>query len=481
MTKLTRRHVTAASLLSASLSALPGHQARAQYADAPAPGIGTAGTTLRDIAIDAYIFGYPLVTMEMTRRVSTNIVKPEGTRAPPGQFAHLREYPTASFRDVTAPNADTLYSVAWLDLADGPWVLHVPDEHGRYYLMPVLEAWTNVFADPGTRTTGTGAGDFAIAGPGWEGELPPGVELLRASTNMVWVLGRTYCAGTPEDYAAVHAIQDEYKLFPLSAWGKPFSAPAGKVDPAIDMKAPPRVQVESMDPASYFKLLASLMKQNPPYASDAPALARFRSIGLVAGQDFDATKLSAIAGVQDVPKLAVEQIMAHFGKGGEDLNGWAFFKPAGSYGTDYVQRAIIARLGLGANLLDDAVYPTALADITGKPFDGAGGKYVIRFLKGQMPPARAFWSITMYDSGYFFVANPLNRYTLSSRNALKADADGTIPLYVQADNPGPDKEANWLPAPKASFVLMMRMYWPKTNPPSILDGTWKPPVIERVA
>ena len=173
--------------------------------------------------------------------------------------------------------------------------------------------------------------------------------------------------------------------------------------------------------------------------------------------------------------------MAHFGHGGEDLNGWTFFKPAGSYGTDYVQRALITRIGLGCNLLDDAIYPTALADTAGGKFDGTSNKYVMRFPNGQMPPARGFWSLTMYNAQYFFVANALNCYTLSSRNALKADPDGTVTLYIQADSPGPDKEANWLPAPKAPFVLMMRLYWPKRE--STVDprrGTWKPPVVERV-
>ena len=175
-------------------------------------------TAERDLAVAAYIFGYPLVTMEMTRRVMTNVAKPESNlRGPMGQFVNARAYPTAAFKDVTAPNADTLYSPAWLDLAREPWVLHVPDERGRYYLMPMLDGWTNVFADPGTRTTGTGAGDFAIAGPGWQGSLPPGVELIRSNTNMIWILGRTYCSGTPEDYAAVHALQDQYRVTPLSA------------------------------------------------------------------------------------------------------------------------------------------------------------------------------------------------------------------------------------------------------------------------
>jgi hypothetical protein len=342
--------------------------------------------------------------------------------------------------------------------------------------MPMLDAWTNVFADPGTRTTGTGAGEFAIVGPGWRGELPSGAEELRSSTNLVWIIGRTYCTGTPEDYAAVHALQDQYKLVPLSAYGKPFTPPPGKVDPSIDMKIPVREQVERMDTISFFKLLAELMKQNPPDEDDAPILARMARIGLVPGQDFDASKLASVPNVQDVPKFGVERIVSHYPAGGVDVNGWTFFKPAGVYGTDYIQRALITRYGLGANIEADAVYPSTTVDNTGQTLNGAN-KYIVRFPRGQMPPARGFWSITMYDAQYFFVANSLNRYTLSTRNKFNPNPDGSIDMYVQASNPGPDKEANWLPAPNGPFVLMMRLYWPKENPPSLLDGTWKPPPV----
>jgi hypothetical protein len=475
----TRRAVLAGGglLTSASLfRSIP--IAAAQPIEAGAAPEAAAGPL--ETAIEAYIYGYPLVTVEITRRVMTNAVKPEGLHGPMGQFANAREYPTAAFRDVTAPNADTLYSTAWLDLSPGPWILQLPDEHGRYYLMPMLEAWTNVFADPGTRTTGTGAGEFAIVGPGWHGELPPGVEELRSSTNLALIIGRTYCTGTPEDYAAVHAIQDQYKLVPLSAYGKPYTPPPGKVDPAIDMKTPPREQVERMDTISFFKLLAELMKQNPPYAADTPILARLARIGLVPGKDFDFSKLASVPNIQDVPKVGVRRIAAHFPDSGADLDGWVFFKPAGRYGTDYIQRALITRYGLGCNILEDAVYPTATTDTAGQKLDGAS-KYVIRFPKGQMPPVRGFWSLTMYDAQYFFVANPLNRYTLSQRNALKAGPDGSVDLYIQAANPGPDKESNWLPAPNGPFNLMLRLYWPKEHPPSLLDGTWEPPAIERVA
>jgi hypothetical protein len=472
----SRRTVTA--LLGAAPILGAGLPARAQLSDIGSPLAQESGEAARDLAIEAYIFGYPLVTVEMTRRVTTNAAKPEGLHGPMGQFASAREYPTAAFKDVTAPNADTLYSSAWLDLSKEPYILHIPDEHGRYYLMPMLESWTNVFADPGTRTTGTGAGDFAIVGPGWHGELPPGVEELRASTNLVWIIGRTYCTGTPEDYAAVHAIQDEYKLVPLSAWGKPYTPPPGTVDASIDMKTPVRQQVERMDTVSFLTLLAGLMKQNPPYAEDAPVLERLKRIGLVPGQDFDPSKIVSAPGIQDVPKLAVERIEGHFQSAGKDVNGWVFFNPAGRYGTDYIQRALITRYGLGCNIEEDAVYPSARTDNAGQKLDGAN-KYVIRFPKGQMPPARGFWSLTMYDAQWFFVANPLNRYTLSQRNALTSNPDGSVNLYIQAASPGPDKESNWLPAPSGPFILTLRMYWPKEHPPSILDGTWKPPPVEK--
>ncbi len=231
------------------------------------------------LATDAYIYGYPLVTMEMTRRVITNVAAPEGTRGPMGQFIKLRQYPDASFRDVTAPNADTLYTTAWIDVGKEPWVLSIPDMKGRYFLVPMLDGWTNVFQVPGSRTTGTGAQTYAITGPGWSGALPAGVKQYKSPTNIVWILGRIYCTGTAEDYAAVHALQDQFKLVALSSYGKAYAPPSGTVDSSIDMKTPVREQVNRMDAAAYFTLLAQLMKTNPPALADAPALAKFAKIG----------------------------------------------------------------------------------------------------------------------------------------------------------------------------------------------------------
>ncbi len=459
----------ATGLLAAALATVLSGHATAQ----PATDLGAAATR-------AYIYGYPLVTMELTRRSFTNVAAPNGKSAPMGYFVNIPKYPAASDKRVTAPNADTLYSTAWIDVGKEPYILHVPDEHGRYYLMPMLDGWTTVFADPGKRTTGTDAADFAITGPGWKGTLPAGVKAAYQSpTSIVWVLGRTYSSGTPADYAAVNAIQAQYKLTPLSSYGKPYTPPPGSVNPAWESNEPVREQVDAMDGATYFKLLAELMKTNPPVAADAPMVAAMATIGLAPGQDFDAAKLSAaqVAAVQAAPKPAQAEIMGLL-KRQQLVNGWAVTK-TGIYGTAYTFRALVTAIGLGANRPQDAIYPVGEADAAGKPLDAAS-RYIIHFDKGQLPPVDGFWSLTMYDDQYFFVPNRLNRYTLSARNALKHNADGSVDLYLQATSPGAARESNWLPTPQSGkFIPMLRLYWPKETPPSILDGTWKPPAIQR--
>lgn len=430
------------------------------------------------IAEEAYIYGYPLVTMEYTRRVLTNVAEPVGTKAPMGQLIRLREYPNAKFRDVTAPNADTLYTTAFIDVTEEPYVLSLPDANDRYYLFPMLDGWTNVFQVPGKRTTGTGPQKYAITGPGWSGTLPEGVTEYKSPTGIVWILGRIYCTGTPEDYAAVHEMQDEVSLVPLSAYGKPYTPPAGKVDPSIDMKTAVREQVNALSSAEYFQLLAKLMKDNPPAAADSPIVAKMAQLGIVPGQPFNIEALGSDVqtALQEVPKLAFGKIMEHFKSAGKLENGWTFTTEAGEYGTEYLQRAFVTAIGLGANRPQDAVYPTSEVNAAGQAYSGAN-KYVMRFEKGKLPPVDGFWSLTMYNGEYFFVDNPLNRYTLSARNDLKVNADGSVELYIQHENPGPDKESNWLPAPKDKFILMMRLYWPKETAPSLLDGTWKIPAV----
>ncbi len=461
-----------ATMLAIIFIALCGSPALAQQAAAPPLSADEASA----IATDAYTYGYPLVTMEYTRRVLTNVAEPSDLNAPMGQLARSRSYPTAAFRGVTAPNADTLYTNAWIDVSKEPYVLSLPDAHDRYYLFPMLDAWTTVFQVPGKRTTGTGPQTYAITGPAWTGTLPAGVTEYKSPTAMVWILGRIYCTGTPKDYKAVHELQDKITLVPLSSYGKPYTPPAGTVDPSIDTKTAVRDQVNALDAGAYFNLMAQLMKDNPPTAEDAPILARMAKLGIVPGQPFDLTKLTPDAqnALKTAPKAAFGKIMGYFKDAGKVENGWAFFTKTGIYGTDYLDRAFVTAIGLGANRPQDAVYPTSEVDASGKPYSGAN-KYVMHFDKGLTPPANGFWSLTMYNAEYFFVDNTLNRYTLSARNKLKKNADGSVDLYLQNENPGKDKESNWLPAPSDKFILMLRLYWPKETPPSLLDGTWTIP------
>lgn len=430
------------------------------------------------IGVEAVVYGLPLVIAELTRRVQTNVAAPEpNAHAPMNQFGNMAKYPTAADKDIVRMNVDTLYSFAFLDVTAEPMILSVPDTHGRYYLMPLIDTWTNVFASPGKRTTGTKAGHFAITGPGWTGTLPKGVTEYKSPTNVVMIGGRTQANG-PADYPAVHAIQKQYKLTPLSAWGKPYTPPAGKVDPGVDM-SPPVEQVAKMSAATYFKTLATLLKSTPPPPADAPAVAQLAKIGIVPGQDFDMGKVDpAVArGLEKSVETALAKLQAAAKESGKPVNGWNMLPMnLGDYGTDYGLRAVIALIGFGANLAADAIYPSAFVDADGKPLDGAN-RYVLHFDKGQTPPAHAFWSLTMYNAQSFFVENPINRYDIAAWMPLKRNKDGSLDVYIQRDSPGKAKESNWLPAPEGEFSVTMRIYWPK---PEALDGTWKPTPITRV-
>jgi hypothetical protein len=442
---------------------------------------GVTPAEARAIAEDAYIYGYPLVTLEMTRRVTTNTAAPAGLRAPMGQFAHARKFPPVTYRDIPGANADTLYSPAWLDLAKEPYILNTPDAEGRYFMMPMLDGWSDVFQAPGTRTTGTKAQTYAITGPNWKGKLPTGVTQYKSATNLVWIVGRTYTTGTEEDYAKAHSFQDKISLVPLSAYGKDYTPPQGKVDPDVDMKTSTTEQVIKMDAAAYFKLLATLMRDNPPTPADAPMVAQMAKIGLVPGKHWDIS-------VQDptvakelalAPKAALAKIMAHTPNAGKNVNGWVITMPAGVYGTNYLHRACLNWQGPGWNRSEDAVLPVARVDGEGKALSGAN-KYVIHFAKGEQPPVKGFWSLTMYDAEGFFVPNPLDRVDLSQRSKFNFNDDGSLDLYIQKDSPGKDKEANWLPSPEGDFAMILRLYWPNEKAPSILDGSWKPPAVRAV-
>ena len=452
-------------------------QAAKAAADAAAQK-AAADAELAKIGEEAVAYGLPLMVAELTRRVSTNVAAPEpNAHAPMNQFGHMAKYPTAADKDIVRMNVDTLYSFAFLDLTKEPMVLSVPDTKGRYYLMPLIDMWTNVFASPGKRTTGTKAGNFLISGPGWSGTVPTGMTEYKSPTSMVMIGGRTQANG-PADYAAVHALQAQYKLTPLSAWGKPYKAPAGTVDAGIDM-SPPADQIAKMNAATYFQTLASLLEVTPPPAADAPAVAQLAKIGLVPGQDFDLAKADP-----DVAKAldgVVQKTMAKLQEAaktaGTPVNGWnSLPKNIANFGTDYGTRAVVALIGFGANIVEDAIYPSAFVDGDGQPLNGAN-KYTLHFDKGQTPPSNAFWSLTMYNAQSFFVDNPLNRYNIAAWMPLKYNKDGSLDLYIQHESPGKANEANWLPAPDGDFNITDRIYWPK---PEALDGTWKASPITRV-
>jgi hypothetical protein len=379
---------------------------------------------------------------------------------------------------VVRPNADTLYSLVWFDVTREPLIIDVPDSGGRYYLLPLLDLWTDVFASPGTRTTGNGPQTFAIVGPRWQGSLPAGIEPIRSPTGIGWLLGRTQTNG-PEDYAAVHRFQARLRAVPLSGWGRDYAPPRGTVDPTLS-KDPPVEQVAHMDARAFFGRFAELLKDNPPHANDYPILARLRRVGLEPGRSFDLAQAPPVIqkALQQAAVSARGQIVRELMRAGVLVNGWRMITaPIGTYGTDYRRRAGVAWFALGANVPEDAIYPTSLTDADGKPLDSSR-RYQIRFPREQLPPVRAFWSLSLYNSRQYFADNPIHRYAIGDRDPLQRNADGSLTLYIQRDSPGSQHEANWLPAPASgSFSMTLRLYWPR---PEALDGSWKPPPVQRV-
>jgi hypothetical protein len=431
------------------------------------------------IGVDAYVYFYPLVTMDVTRKQLINTPPGgAGIGGPMNTFVNIPTFPTADMKAVVRPNFDTLYSSAWLDLTKGPLVVSAPDTGGRYYLLPMLDMWSDVFASPGWRTTGTQAGNFLLVPPGWSGSVPAGFSRIDAPTPYVWIIGRTKTDGPP-DYDAVHKIQDGYRITPLSQWGQAPKPVESRIDPSVDVKTPPKVQVDTMPGAKYFAYAAELLKLHPPHITDQPIIARMKRIGIEPGKSFGIEKLPATVrkALENAPADGQQLMQWKLPTLARVVNSWSMNTDTmGVYGNYYLKRAIVAQVGLGANVPEDAVYPLSLGDETGRPLDGAY-KYSITFGKGAAPPADAFWSITLYDSDGFQVANPLNRFAVSSWMPFRYDGNGSLTLYFQNESPGKDKEANWLPAPKAPFNLTMRLYAPNAE---ALTGAWNPPPVTRV-
>jgi hypothetical protein len=475
---ISRRRILLASTSVAAASAL-GSKALMHITSAQAQGAqGAAETPITEqeahaIGVNAYLYFYPLISMDVTRKQSTNIdAGKEVGKGPVNTFSSFPAYPAADNKSVVRFNFDTLYSLAWLDLTKEPVIVSAPDTNGRYYLLPMLDMWTDVFASPGWRTTGTQAGNFLITPAGWTGDTPTGMTRIDAPTPYVWIIGRTKTDG-PQDYDAVHKIQAGYKITPLS---QNYSPPTVTIDPSVDMKTPPKVQVDTMPAAKFFAYAAEILKVIPPHITDQPMIAQLKKIGFEPGKGFEFDKANPAVrkALESAPEDARQLMEWKVPTLARVVNGWSMNTDTmGVYGNYYLKRAIVAQLGLGANLPEDAIYPLNLADETGKPLDGAN-KYTLHFEKGETPPANAFWSVTLYDAEGFQVANSLNRFNLSSWMPLKYNGDGSLDLYFQNESPSADKEANWLPAPKGPFNLIMRLYGPRSE---ALTGKWNPPPV----
>lgn len=435
--------------------------------------MSTLSSDLRTLSREALIYLYPLVTMEVTRRQATSL--PAGERlgfGPANEFHHLREFPPADFRSVVRPNFDTLYSSAWIDLTGGPVQVHVPDSDERYYMLPMLDMWTDVFANPGKRTTGTGALDVVLTPPGYTGDLSDGPLVIEATTPYVWIIGRTQTNG-PSDYAAVRAFQDGWTITEPGA--------RTAITPErVDVDTEPLRIVNGMSAEAFLEYAAEALRVNPVHATDHSQVARLALLGLVPGKPFDASGFTDAdrAEIQAGADEALADLVAAPGRLGRPVDGWiSYTDTMGVYGNHYLKRSAITLAGLGANPAEDAIYPLNVGDADGEPVTG-DTDYVMHFEADRLPPVAAFWSITMYDAEGFQAANELDRFAIGDRDALTYNEDGSLDIYIQHRNPGPELESNWLPAPEGPLGITMRLYAPEL---AALSGAWSPPPVRKNA
>jgi hypothetical protein len=414
------------------------------------------------LGMETYVYGFPLVMMDLTRQVMTATPTVGELSAPINQFQKLRAPVPWDFKNVVRINTNSLWETAFLDLKQEPLVVTVPDT-GK---IPVATCWLNMWTDTigtaGSRTPEVNAGNYLIAGPDWSGSVPADIrKVYNCQTRFSWMLVEL-SAASPADYPAIHVIQDKFKITPLSQWGKPYTPPATvPVGPTVDLTATPYDQLRLMTGEMFFKKLAQLMKETPPYAPDKDMLEKLKRIGVEPGKDFDPNKLDPgiRKGIDEAPaRVWMKFFTGPYGM--KAANGWLNMVNIARFGTDYQTRAYVAYMGLGAGIVDDIVYPTAFVDANGEALDGSYN-YTMHFDKSELPATKnRVWSISSYREN-FYEKNPINRYGLLPA-MVKYNPDGSLDVFLQAKSPGADKESNWLPIPRSGLVnVTIRVYDPK--------------------
>lgn len=431
--------------------------------------------TLKEIGqmtVQAYMFGYPLVLMDKTRRatVGDNV----------NRLNHLRQFPDHTFTRVVRPNVDTLYSTIWFDLSPEPQVISLPSSGGRYYVMPLYDAWTNVFASIGSRTTGNEAHTVLVAGPDWQGEVPDGMDLRRSPTNLAWAIGRVMSFGG-DDIAVANGFQDGIAVQSLSSYLSGSPAPAALSATSSQRFSNPKQAVADMGSGSFFAAVARLMADNPPASEDAAMVdGPLKTLGVVAGETYPPqsrsfrTKAVMDRGVHAAKKL-MDSIADRIRKNEGFWAGMPDGVQLGRYGTRYPLRAYVAMAGLGAVEPVDAIYPNTTQDATGAKLV-AEKNYVLHMAPHQIPSVNAFWSLTAYNQDFYLPENPINRFAIGSRDPLVFNDDGSLDIYIQQEAPKGVPQANWLPSPaEGTIALNMRLYWPKDR---ALKGDWDLPGVQ---
>jgi hypothetical protein len=433
------------------------------------------------IATLAYIWGFPLVTMERQFNFVTSPNIPSGPgRGPANSVSCATELVNASFTDVVTPNSDTLYCQSQFDLRKEPVVVVVPPINDRYYSFEFLDAYTNDYTYLGQRATGGNGGTYLMVGPDWNGQVPEGMTKIWTPTNLAWLITRTLVK-SPADVANVNAIQNKIIVKPLSEFEANTTSspvPVTATNTSKEIPIGPQPTLIAPTGIKIFDEISAAMDGNPLNPPDPVLVTKLASIGIGPGkvpstEANDTIKTALQNGITEGQKLIDAQV-ANFGT---LENGWLVNTAAGVYGTNYLFRAAVTQFGLGANIAQEALYPTTFTDNIGKPLNG-NNSYLIHFDPGQTPPVDGFWSVSMYNDKNLFVDNPINRYSIGQyTEGLKNNTDGSLDIFIQNKNPGPDKESNWLPSPEGSFNMVIRLYLPQ---PQALNGTWQLPLVQKV-